>query len=1196
MSKGSRFLPKRPPQINAQQFDNPSQRAGQITHFRLCPRHLKLYTEESFTLVPLALDRNQEAVHGVAFDWQTSNAAVAKVSSWGEVTARAPGQAIVTVSVGTARASVSVDVQAGVRPRQTDAEWDSEHAGDCDDPEAAELQDSRDDLARQGARRMASADVASNFGIVDSSSLKQRLQAALPRQGTLPARRHARKAAMASAGGKMALGGLPQPGGVGGLIDGSGGDPAATQATTGFSNAVGYLRFSPMEVSAGSAARTRNNLGSYNYLFSAPVLALGGRGLGVNLALVYNSRVWSKDGSQMTFNYGKGWPAAGWSLGYGRVIENYDNTAFGDGSGVGSPNSPGNRLLIQPDGSRIHLQTYYDSSSGKWAFQSTDNSFLWMSSSDNLNYPDGTVVKYTKPNNRLVPTTIIDANGNIINIAYKTFSSGTFPFRWAIDYIYDTLGRYIQFNYDPTTHYLTSITAPDQGTGTRTLVQIDYQTITLQYSFKSTLTVNAPTTGSQIDVVKRIYYPQTGRGYVFPDYNSYGMARRVSTRIGMTPSGDGTEVAYTYYNYVDTSNQVGALNDAPQYTTRSEWWQGKTDDSGNPTAATTDYTYARTSGTDGGGYATEIDTATSQNGNLQIITTTGNDASNPTDLGHVVSIEYKDLANHSLKKITNTYVAGPDAGYQIDTTTTAVDGSPAMKTSFTYGNYGRVSTVDEYGYTASVQRRTSYSYLDTASYISSSLKQLVTEVEVYDGGNLTTPVAKTAYAYDNYNITGGMQNQSPLPPNHNENYGTTQTVRGNVTTVTSWSDIAADTSIVRNRKYDIFGNVVRADVSCCQVKNFTFSDATTHYSQPDSVVDGTEGTTPFLKTTYDYDLNTGLLLDTTDPTGLTTSYGYDAAWRPLTVTAPQGAYTVTTQVDKDTNGNDLLAYSQKTVYTDTDNVQKTVWAKSWFDGAGRVIRAGSGQGSTPTGYDTVATVYDSMGRVLKQSNPYAGDSSGNGTASYWTVNVYDPLSRVTEVDLPDDQPTGQRSRIQTAYATPLMTVTDQVGRKRQSQADGLGRMVSVTEQDPASGSLSLTTSYGYDALDNLTSIDQGGQTRTYAYDALSRLKTQTTPEAGTSSFFYTDSGTLLKRVEARQVETHYQYDTLNRLTHVWYSGLGGADDPSGTRPTLPSGVAATSDVEISYNNLSTAAAGNGQVSQVTDGDGVHMTGYSGVES
>ena len=136
----------------------------------------------------------------------------------------------------------------------------------------------------------------------------------------------------------------------------------------------------------------------------------------------------------------------------------------------------------------------------------------------------------------------------------------------------------------------------------------------------------------------------------------------------------------------------------------------------------------------------------------------------------------------------------------------------------------------------------------------------------------------------------------------------------------------------------------------------------------------------------------------------------------------------------------------------------------------------------------------------------------------------------------------------------------------------------------------------HDALDNLTSIDQGGQTRTYAYDALSRLKTQTTPEAGTSSFFYTDSGNLLKRVEARQVETHYQYDTLNRLLHVWYTGLGGADDPAGSRPTLPAGVAQTSDVEISYNNLSSAAAGNGLVSQISDGDGVHLTGYSASES
>ena len=131
---------------------------------------------------------------------------------------------------------------------------------------------------------------------------------------------------------------------------------------------------------------------------------------------------------------------------------------------------------------------------------------------------------------------------------------------------------------------------------------------------------------------------------------------------------------------------------------------------------------------------------------------------------------------------------------------------------------------------------------------------------------------------------------------------------------------------------------------------------------------------------------------------------------------------------------------------------------------------GTEAGASPTSYDTVATVYDSIGRVLKQSNPYTGDSSSNGSPSYWTTNVYDPLSRVTEMDLPDDQPSGQRSRVQTSYSGATVTVTDQVGRKRKSQVDGLGRLVSVTEMNPSTGLLDATnylTTYSYDTLDNL---------------------------------------------------------------------------------------------------------------------------------
>jgi YD repeat-containing protein len=163
-------------------------------------------------------------------------------------------------------------------------------------------------------------------------------------------------------------------------------------------------------------------------------------------------------------------------------------------------------------------------------------------------------------------------------------------------------------------------------------------------------------------------------------------------------------------------------------------------------------------------------------------------------------------------------------------------------------------------------------------------------------------------------------------------------------------------------------------------------------------------------------------------------------------------------------------------------------------------------------------------------------------------------------------------------------VTDQVGRQRKTQLDGLGRLISVTEQDPSTGSLTLTTTYSYDALDNLIQVNQGGQIRTFSYDALSRLTSQTTPEAGTVSFTYTDAGAVLKRTDARGVETHYKYDSLNRLIQVWYTGLGG-DDSGSVRPPLPPPVAPSADVNITYNNFSTSQPGNGLINQITDGTG-----------
>jgi hypothetical protein len=550
------------PPAKAQDFvatqQDPSRNADRVTHFRLCPRHLVIYQGEVFTLSPVPLDQNREVVQGVAVHWATSDPNVARVVT-GEVTANAPGQAIVTAEAGVARANVAVEVRAGHRPRLSDLAWDVEHANDCDSPEASQVTGSQSEIADESDHRAAAGDaeITPRVSAVTRRSLRlggenlshnnpvesepeSRALNQLARPAALRTSRSADQrtvgrvlpahAATAAAHGKIFGRGFFQAGGV---IDGSSGDPTVSvTAATGFNNATGTARFGPQEASQAGAAKTKNNLGSYDYVLSAPVLSLGGRGIGVNLALTNNSRVWTKDSatSTMVFNYNKGWPAAGWTLGYGRLLKNYDNSASGDQSGVGSANAPGNYLLIQPDGSHVHLQQSYDSVNGVWWNDSNDGTFVHLNPRNNrMTYPDGLQVNFNWTNNRLLPVSLKTTNGDLITIAYRTFDKVTtsptyFPVRWAIDSVTDTLGRVIVFHYYGDAGYpvgsnpqfaLATITAPDQAGGTRTLVQLDYQTMTLQYSFSISVDPGAPASGSQISVLRRIYYPATGAASSF---------------------------------------------------------------------------------------------------------------------------------------------------------------------------------------------------------------------------------------------------------------------------------------------------------------------------------------------------------------------------------------------------------------------------------------------------------------------------------------------------------------------------------------------------------------------------------------------------------------------------------------------------------------------------------------------------------
>lgn len=603
-------------------------------------------------------------------------------------------------------------------------------------------------------------------------------------------------------------------------------------------------------------------------------------------------------------------------------------------------------------------------------------------------------------------------------------------------------------------------------------------------------------------------------------------------------------------------------------------------------------------------------------------------ATTDTTTGFVSNVEYKN-GSTVLGKTVYTYTTGPDGGSQMATIETFDEAAnTSTKVEYGYENYGRVKNFYEYGYkvgtTFKVRRRTRYFYSDSQAHLDEKLLNLVTEVRVYDGtlnNNNDDDIlkAKTVYLYDDYAVKGGMENYGlttgTYPPNHDPAFNQTYTTRGNLTGVQTYSAFGTpDIFTTRYNKYDIFGNVVEADVSCCQVKTTKFKDdsgnAPTYYSQPASVISGRDGVVPFLKTKFQYDFNTGLVMGTTDPSNLTTTLAYDTAWRLQTVTTPSGAIT-TTQMDKDGNGNDQLAYNEKVSYTD-NGTSKVVSTKRWFDGAGRVLRSGSGAGASPINFDVIASVYDQQGRALKVSNPYVGDSSGNGTPSYWTQNSYDLLSRVTGVKLPDNQTVTMSYTGASSTVGATVTVTDQVGRLKKTETDGLGRTVNTIEQDPATGGMTWTTSYSYDALDNLTGVNQNNHQNvtkasstlmclSYGYSASAgQMGTSTT--AGNSSqlmsvtgtvngqtrnqgFTYDNLGRLLTASAWSAQGRRYGYDRWGNRTGVWNAVSGG---------TQIQNIAIAQTGSVANNRIASVngTGYNYDASGNMISDGLHSYGYN----
>ena len=292
----------------------------------------------------------------------------------------------------------------------------------------------------------------------------------------------------------------------------------------------------------------------------------------------------------------------------------------------------------------------------------------------------------------------------------------------------------------------------------------------------------------------------------------------------------------------------------------------------------------------------------------------------------------------------------------------------------------------------------------------------------------------------------------------------------------------------------------------------------------------------------------------TDENNQPTTYSYvssggtaDPFWRVLQENFPDGGQTSWT-------------YNSPTSITTTTkmNSSQNIVSKLLLDGLGRASQT---QLTDPQGTDYTDTTYDVVGRVASVSNPYRSTSDPTyGLTSY----RYDALSRPTLIIPPDGSPTSNNISVTyVADTNALMTtVTDQAGNQRRSWTDALGRTIQVNEPagSPPSLGTPSRTFHSFDALSNLTQVSQHGtnesdssqwRVRTFAYDALSRLTSETNPESGTASYYYTTSGGALcsgaptqlcrrtapapNQTGSATVTTTYSWDALHRLTGKIYT-------------------------------------------------------------
>jgi RHS repeat-associated protein len=229
--------------------------------------------------------------------------------------------------------------------------------------------------------------------------------------------------------------------------------------------------------------------------------------------------------------------------------------------------------------------------------------------------------------------------------------------------------------------------------------------------------------------------------------------------------------------------------------------------------------------------------------------------------------------------------------------------------------------------------------------------------------------------------------------------------------------------------------------------------------------------------------------------------------------------------------------------------------------------------------------------------PYGSSSTSSSIASALTAALNASAAQVTaSLSGSTINITASHSGASTNYSMSQSSSTSQPGSFSGASfalsLSGATLTGGANAGDPSMATPTVTT-YAYNVMNQLTGVTMGAQSRTASYDALGRIRIQTTPEGGTVSTQFNDLNLLIQRTDARNVITNYTYDTLNRLTgrsYVIPNGSGVAASPNVCDPA--NGPTPTANVCLYYDQGGAAAFALGQLTSVSDPSGSETLAYN----